>query len=105
MPTHYPAFIRSPREPILLLPSHSLTKMQLIKAMPKQEPVVSDSAVISEIIEMALSDHVSFDAIRQLHGLSPDSVKVLMRRELKPVSYRAWRKRIDRFGARRLHYK
>jgi uncharacterized protein (TIGR03643 family) len=59
----------------------------------------------SEIIEMALSDHTSFDAIRQLHGMSPDGVKALMRRELKPASYRAWRKRIDRFGSRREHYK
>jgi uncharacterized protein (TIGR03643 family) len=68
-------------------------------------PASSEPAVISEIIEMALSDHVSFDAIRQLHGISPDGVKALMRRELKPASYRAWRKRIDCFGARREHYK
>ncbi len=63
------------------------------------------AVVISEIIEMALSDHVSFDAIRQLHGLSPDGVKQLMRRELKASSYRAWRKRIERFGSCREHYK
>ena len=64
-----------------------------------------DFAMIGEIIEMALSDHVSFDAIREVHGLSPDEVKALMRRELKPGSYRAWRKRIGKFGARREHYK
>lgn len=68
-------------------------------------PPRSDPAVISEIIEMALSDHVSFDAIRALHGLSPDDVKALMRRELKPGSYRAWRKRVQKFGTRREHYK
>jgi uncharacterized protein (TIGR03643 family) len=73
--------------------------------MSKQNPEISDPALISEIIEMALSDHTSFDAIRRLHGILPDHVKALMHRELKPASYRAWRKRIDRFGARREHYK
>jgi uncharacterized protein (TIGR03643 family) len=73
--------------------------------MAKQIPQLSDPAVISEIVEMALSDHVSFDAIRVLHGLSPDDVKALMRRELKPGSYRAWRKRVQTFGSRREHYK
>jgi uncharacterized protein (TIGR03643 family) len=62
-------------------------------------------ATISEVIEMALSDHTSFDAIRMLHGLSPDQVKALMRRELKAGSYRAWRKRVGEFGARRERYK
>jgi uncharacterized protein (TIGR03643 family) len=62
-------------------------------------------AEVSEVIEMALSDHTSFDAIKALHGLSPDQVKALMRRELKPGSYRAWRKRVGAFGARRERYK
>ncbi len=68
-------------------------------------PLPSDPAVIGEIIEMALSDHVSFNTIQALHGLSPDDVKALMRRELKPGSYRAWRKRLQQFGTRRWHYK
>jgi uncharacterized protein (TIGR03643 family) len=73
--------------------------------MTKRTPPPLDPAVISEIVEMALSDHVSFDAIRALHGLAPDDVKELMRRELKPGSYRAWRKRVQTFGSRREHYK
>lgn len=60
---------------------------------------------ISEIIEMALSDHVSFDQIRAQHGLGPDQVKALMRTELKLGSYRAWRKRVRAFGDRRSVYK
>jgi uncharacterized protein (TIGR03643 family) len=64
-----------------------------------------DAATISEIIEMALSDHVSFDTIRAQHGLGPDQVKALMRGQLKPGSYRAWRKRVRVFGARREVYK
>lgn len=63
------------------------------------------AAVISEIIEMALSDHISFDMIRAQHGLGPDQVKSLMRANLKPGSYRAWRKRVRAFGDRREVYK
>jgi uncharacterized protein (TIGR03643 family) len=69
------------------------------------KPPELPAATVSEIVEMALSDHVSFDAIRMQHGLSADAVKDLMRRTLKPGSYRAWRKRISTFGSRRAHYK
>jgi uncharacterized protein (TIGR03643 family) len=66
---------------------------------------VLDPPTISEIIEMALSDHVSFDQIRALHGLGPDGVKALMRRNLKSGSYRAWRRRVRQFSDRREVYK
>ena len=64
-----------------------------------------DTATISEVIEMALSDHVSFENIRVVHGLSPDQVKLLMRTNLKSGSYRAWRRRVQQFGDRRANYK
>ena len=64
-----------------------------------------NDAAISEVIAMALSDHVSFDHIRSLFGLSPDQVKELMRSNLRPGSYRAWRKRVRDFSDRRAHYK
>ena len=60
---------------------------------------------ISEVIEMALSDRVSFSDIRNLHGLREAAVKLLMRKSLKAGSYRAWRKRVHDFGSRRAHYK
>jgi uncharacterized protein (TIGR03643 family) len=62
-------------------------------------------AVISEIIELALSDHVSFDQLRALYGLRPDKVKALMRQHLKRGSYVAWRKRVRQFSDRREFYK
>ena len=62
-------------------------------------------AVVSEVIEMALSDHVSFTTITAQTGLSADAVKALMRSNLKPGSYRAWRKRVKDFGSRREIYK
>ena len=59
----------------------------------------------SEIIEMALSDHVSFADIEREYGLAEKQVKALMRESLKPGSYRAWRKRVRDFGDRRATYK
>ena len=59
----------------------------------------------SEIIEMALSDHVSFADIEREYGLAEKQVKALMRESLKPGSYRAWRKRVRTFSDRREHYK
>lgn len=58
-----------------------------------------------EIIEMALSDKVSFDTIKDMFGLDQNQVKLLMKAELKPGSYRAWRKRVEKFSARRGVYK
>ena len=62
-------------------------------------------AQVSEIVEMALSDHISFTQISAQHGVTPDEIKVIMRQQLKPGSYRAWRKRVRDFGERREHYK
>ncbi|MGY8816603.1 DUF2805 domain-containing protein [Porticoccus sp. Uisw_050_02] len=59
----------------------------------------------SEIIAMALSDHASFQNIRNLYGLLEKDVKKLMRENLKEGSYQAWRKRVRTFSDRREHYK
>jgi uncharacterized protein (TIGR03643 family) len=66
---------------------------------------VLDPAILSEIIEMALSDHASFDQIKALHGLNQDEVKALMRQNLQSGSYRAWRRRVRQFSDRREFYK
>lgn len=60
---------------------------------------------ISGIIEMALSDHVSFADIETEYGVSDKQVKALMRQELKSSSYKTWRKRVRTFGDRREVYK
>ncbi len=62
-------------------------------------------AALSEIVEMALSDHISFAQISAQHGVTPDQIKAIMRTQLKPGSYRAWRKRVRDFSDRREHYK
>ena len=63
-----------------------------------------DPQMISEVIEMALSDHASFDQTQVLHGLGPDQVKTLMRQNLKSGSYCAWRRRVRAFADRREVY-
>ncbi len=60
-----------------------------------KSPIVkrlSDSE-IDRIIQMAWEDRTSFDAIESQFGLTPGEVIVLMRRELKPSSFRVWRAR------------
>ncbi len=49
---------------------------------------------ISEIIEMAWCDKISFDAIAALTGLNEANVIALMRKNLKSSSFRLWRKRV-----------
>ena len=60
---------------------------------------------ISDIIQMALSDHISFADIERQYGIGDKQVKVLMRKNLKTGSYRTWRKRVRDFGDRRELYK
>jgi uncharacterized protein (TIGR03643 family) len=54
---------------------------------------------------MALSDHVSFADITGQYGLLEKDVVKIMRANLKKGSYKAWRKRVNEFGARREFYK
>ncbi|WP_276567291.1 TIGR03643 family protein [Pseudidiomarina aquimaris] len=49
---------------------------------------------LSRIIEMAWEDRTPFEAIDYTYGLSEQEVIQLMRRELKPSSFRLWRKRV-----------
>ena len=59
----------------------------------------------SEIIEMALSDHISFRQIEAQFGIKEKDVKKLMKKNLKESSYKVWRKRVRVFSDRRKNYK
>lgn len=50
---------------------------------------------ISAIIEMAWDDDTSFDAIEAQTGLAEKQVIAIMRREMKPNSFRIWRRRVS----------
>ena len=58
-----------------------------------------------EIIEMAVSDKVSLNTIKELFALDQNQVKLLIKAELKPGSYKAWRTRVEKFSARHSFYK
>ena len=58
---------------------------------PMQTPIDPET---SAFIEMAWDDETSFDAIEAQTGLAEKQVIAIMRRELKPNSFRIWRQRV-----------
>lgn len=50
---------------------------------------------IDRIIEMAWEDRTTFESIHFQFGLKEQEVINLMRREMKPSSFRMWRKRVQ----------
>ena len=55
---------------------------------------LDNEATISRIIEMAWEDRTAFEAIEAQFGLNESAVIDLMRRHMKPSSFRMWRKRM-----------
>jgi uncharacterized protein (TIGR03643 family) len=49
----------------------------------------------NRIIEMAWEDRTTFDAIKQQFGMAEQEVIALMRKEMKPSSFRMWRERVQ----------
>ena len=62
-----------------------------------------DFVEIDRIIEMAWEDRTPFDAISMQFQLKEQEVIGLMRRELKPSSFKRWRARVQ--GRRTKHLK
>jgi len=54
-----------------------------------------NQADIDRIIDMTWEDRTPFDAITYQFGLSEQEVKALMQEQLKPSSYKLWRKRVQ----------
>lgn len=50
---------------------------------------------IDRIVEMAWEDRTPFDAIREQFGVAEAAVIRIMRQEMKPSSFRMWRKRVQ----------
>ncbi len=49
---------------------------------------------VSRIIRLAWEDRTSFEEIKERTGMVESQVIDIMRRELKPSSFRCWRKRV-----------
>jgi len=60
-----------------------------------QKSIALSQSDIDRIIEMAWEDRTTFDAIESQYGLKEQDVKELMRDNLKPSSYKLWRKRVN----------
>lgn len=75
------------------------------ETLTMRSPPTLSEAEVSEIIPLALSDHVRFGEIKQQYGLAEKEVNALMRTHLKQGSYRAWRRRVRSFSDRRAFYK
>jgi len=54
-----------------------------------------DQRAIDRIVEMAWEDRTPFDAITLQFGLAEAEVIKLMRRQMKPSSFRIWRARVQ----------
>jgi len=54
-----------------------------------------DDGAVNRIIEMAWEDRTPFDAIEVQFGVPEQAVIKLMRQEMKPGSWRMWRKRVQ----------
>ena len=63
-------------------------------AMVKQQPMLCEASM-SQVIAMAWEDRTPFEAIRAQFALDEAAVIALMRRQLKPSSYRLWRQRVQ----------
>ena len=61
----------------------------------KDNSITNDELTISEVIEMAWCDKTSFEAIYNVTGLTQADVIKIMRNNLKPSSFRLWRKRVS----------
>lgn len=55
---------------------------------------------INDIIRMAWADEISFDKIKKERGLSESEVIKIMRANLKPSSFKLWRRRVSGRGSK-----
>jgi uncharacterized protein (TIGR03643 family) len=61
----------------------------------KTEQIILTDQEIDRIIEMAWEDRTPFDAITAQFGLKEQEVIEVMRKEMKPSSFRMWRERVQ----------
>lgn len=79
------------------MPGHGLavyipTMSTAPSAITRPHPFTDED--LSRIIEMAWEDRTPFESIAVQFGLSEGDVITLMRRQLKPSSFRLWRQRV-----------
>lgn len=63
--------------------------------MDKEKEEAKEIREIDRIIQMAWEDRTTFEAIEFQFGLSEAEVIKLMRKEMKPSSFKMWRARVS----------
>ena len=58
---------------------------------------------LDNIIKLAWCDRTSFEQIERIHGVNESGVIKIMRKNLKPKSFKVWRERVS--GRTRKHEK
>ena len=56
---------------------------------------IFDLVVTDRIIEMAWEDRTPFDVIKIQFGIGEQQIIELMRKEIRPSSFKMWRKRVQ----------
>ena len=71
-------------------------KSKTSKAKPANTDAIHalDAVQLSRVIEKAWEDRTPFEAIEHSYALNETAVIKLMRQELKPSSFRLWRRRV-----------
>jgi uncharacterized protein (TIGR03643 family) len=64
--------------------------------------IVLTEADMSRLIEMAWEDRTPFEAILKTYQLDEPSLMRIMQAQLKPSSYRLWRKRVKEKSSKHL---
>lgn len=61
--------------------------------------------IVKQVTELAMQDRVSFDSITEKFGLTHGEIVKVMRRNLKPASFRRWRERSKRPSLSKLKHR
>ena len=102
MDKHREFFLKNPRMRMLVSSfdkmDHSKKETLLNSAfefLNTLDKMIFDNQKIDRIIEMAWEDRTPFEALLYQFGLKEQEVIELMRKELKPSSFKLWRKRVQ----------
>ena len=61
--------------------------------------------ILKNIVELAMQDRVSFDSITEKFGLNHGEIVKVMRKNLKPASFKRWRQRSKKPSLSKLKHK
>ncbi len=70
------------------------TLSNVVVAIKKMDTEELDTVTIDRVIEMAWEDRTTFEVIEAQFGLKEKDVIAVMRRYMKPSSFKMWRKRV-----------